>query len=85
MEVPSDNATCTDRVPCKGCVHRGPYSSHCPLYELHPGGSRKPYNDMLGLRADKLINFANVSAWMKPVGKTVGVWYDDLLENGTGK
>lgn len=83
MDVPSVSPTCTDKEPCRGCIHRGPHSSRCPHYELHPGGSRTPYEGILGMRADKLINFANVSTWMKPVGKTVGVWYEDLLENGT--
>jgi hypothetical protein len=79
----SNDAICDDKVPCTGCAHQGPFSSLCPVYELEPGGGRAPYKSIVDLRADKLINFANVSTWLN-TGRTIGVWYDDLLREGTG-
>merc|ERR1719401_2745931 len=67
--------------PCGECVRGGPWL--CARYELHPDGSRRPYKSILEMRAAKLLNHAKVSSWAIPLGKTIGVWYEDMMQYGT--
>jgi len=58
------------------------YSGHQPFYEMKNDGSGKPYDNILDLRRDKIINFLEVANWTW-VEKFWILRYEDLLKTGT--
>jgi len=67
------------RLPADG---GGDFSGHKPIYELRNDGSGEPYASILGLRADKILNFLDVKKWPW-VTDVIHVQYEALLERGT--
>ena len=58
------------------------YSGHQPQYELMLNGDGEAYHSILQLRADKIVNFLNVSSW-DYVSNVMVVQYERLVSQGT--
>jgi len=58
------------------------YSGHQPFYEMKNDGSGIPYDNILDLRKDKILNFLGVANWSW-VKEFWTLRYEDLLKNGT--
>jgi hypothetical protein len=54
-----------------------------PLYELRRDGSGKPYDHLLELRSDKIVNFALQLPMLFSLGGFLVVRYEDLLQKGS--
>lgn len=72
------------------CCHKYPYkekkkfhfSEHHPLYELKNDGSGEPYESIVDLRRDKILNFLDIANF-EIVKELKVLKYEDLLDRGT--
>jgi hypothetical protein len=81
-----------DAVPCRFDNATARYPSipdpllrgYVPLYELRRDHSQKPFDNVLQLRAEKIVNFlVEVPLVYKGLGGYVAARYEDLLREGT--
>jgi len=54
-----------------------------PVYELRRDGSGKPFENIVSLRSDKIVNFLLQVPMLLDLGGYMAVRYEDLLANGT--
>jgi len=63
--------------PC----HQYSYKDKYPLYEMKPGSKSIPFNNILELRTEKILNFIS-TMYMEQVQSFLSVKYEDLLFSG---
>lgn len=71
-------------LPKSAYKHTLRYSEHQPFYEMNMDGSGRPYDSILQLRSDKIVNFLSV----RDYPGVADVWllqYEYLLAKGTSK
>ena len=54
-----------------------------PIYELQRDQSGRPFDDILKLRSDKILNFFLEVPLLMQLGGFVAVRYEDLVQQGT--
>ena len=72
--------------PCyfdNSTIPRAKWRGHVPIYELRRDHSGQPFEDLLKLRSDKLLNFFLEVPLLMHLGGFLAVRYDDLVKQGT--
>jgi hypothetical protein len=64
-------------------IPRTKWRGHMPIYELQRDGSGRPFEDILKLRSDKILNFFLEVPLLMQLGGFVAVRYEDLIIEGT--
>lgn len=74
-------------VPCQPGVNASIpqhiYRGLFPVYELRRDGSGQPYDNILQLRSDKIVNFLLEQSLLQPLRGYLAVRYEDMVLNGT--
>jgi hypothetical protein len=60
------------------------YRAQKPLYELRRGASGEPYDNILQMRSDKIVNFVLEQRFLQQqLGGYLAVRYEDMVRDGT--
>jgi hypothetical protein len=74
-------------VPClpvaNASIPQHIYRGLFPLYELRRDGSGQPYDNILQLRSDKIVNFLLEQSLLQRLRGYLAVRYEDMVLNGT--
>ena len=73
-------------TPCifdNSTVPRSKWRGHMPVYELRRDRTGTPFDNLIQLRSDKILNFFLEIPLLMNVGGYVAVRYEDLLQHGT--
>ena len=80
------NFTWGEVTPCQWWNDTLPWHvirAQYPTYELRRDGSQKPFNHILEMRSDKIINFLLEMSLLQRLRGYLAVRYEDLVFNGT--